>query len=149
MPFGTPSSGGPATRSSDSTTPGCSPSPRPYLHRSRPSCATGGGKDWSRFMPSDKPLKLTGPMIASLVVLMAQGGRVSNAQMKALAGFTLTGKDRTGLVNGGLITSWKVGQAYTHELTDAGWRTVRTFTAEDRPERAGSTVAALYVVLGD
>jgi hypothetical protein len=99
-------------------------------------------------MPTNKTEKLTGPMIAALVVLMAEAREVSNPEMQELAGFTLTGSDRTNLEKWGYIKSWRTGRSYTHVLDDKGWSKVSQFGAADRPERSMSTVSALYVVLG-
>ncbi|WIX99563.1 hypothetical protein QRX60_36735 [Amycolatopsis mongoliensis] len=61
---------------------------------------------------------------AAMLTLMALGRQVLNPELKELVGFTLTGKDRTQLQDGGYITSVQVskpGRPYAHELTEDGW----------------------------
>jgi hypothetical protein len=66
--------------------------------------------------PTLKPIQL-----AALVILMAEAREVSNKDFAAIANFTLTGKERTGLEDLGLIESHKQGQVLVFQLTDKGW----------------------------
>jgi len=70
---------------------------------------------------TDSPQRLRPIQLAALIMLMAQARELSNKEFDELAGFTLTGKERTELEAPGLITSRKRGQSYAFELTDKGW----------------------------
>ncbi|WP_372664852.1 hypothetical protein [Amycolatopsis kentuckyensis] len=88
---------------------------------------------------------------AAMLTLMALGRQVPNPELKELAGFTLTGKDRTQLEDSGYITSVQVkapGRPYAHELTENGWAwCLKELAAGSPPEtRAQSHLcSALYV----
>lgn len=94
--------------------------------------------------------KLKPLQIAALVVLMAEAREISNPELKQLAGFDLTGKERTGLVDMKLIESRKVaGNALAHQLTDEGWRTCKNLVEAVAQPRGNNLGRALYVLLGD
>jgi hypothetical protein len=99
-------------------------------------------------MPADKPTaRYTPTQLAALVILMAEARPLANNELRELAGFTLTGPDRTGLVSRGLITSTKVGRGFVHELTDRGWRECADLATGDRPAIQGPAGRALFPLL--
>jgi hypothetical protein len=99
-------------------------------------------------MATDNKIKLGVPELSALVILMVENREVSNTEMKALAGIALTGDSRKKLVGNGLVQQGpKIGNAFTHALTAAGWEYCRNLSAEDRPDRAGSAGGALFVLL--
>jgi len=84
---------------------------------------------------------------AALLVLMAEGRELTNAELRELAGFTIDGACRRRLNELGLVTSTKVGIAYVHELTDDGAVRCAAELSAARPARSGSAGGALYSVL--
>jgi hypothetical protein len=82
-----------------------------------------------------------------LLVLMAEAREMTNADLRAIAGLKLDGKPRKRLNDLGLVDSPKVGQAYVHELTDAGALWCAEELSGERPARSGSAGGALYAVL--
>ncbi|GAA2837516.1 hypothetical protein [Crossiella cryophila] len=95
-------------------------------------------------MPEDQ---LTLRERAALLALMAAARELTNAELHAVAGFTLDGACRRRLNELGLVTSTKVGRALVHELTDRGAVRCAAEFAEARPARAGYLGGALYAVL--
>jgi hypothetical protein len=85
---------------------------------------------------------------AVLFALMGEAREVSNSELAERAGFRLDGKERRRLNDRKLVDSRKVGRAYAHELTDAGWDWCATHSAEGPKGRASSMEGALYAVLG-
>ncbi|MGW4522407.1 hypothetical protein [Amycolatopsis sp. NPDC004378] len=88
---------------------------------------------------------------AAMLTLMVLGREVPNPELKELVGFSLTGKERTQLEDGGYITSKKVGRAFVNELTEGGWAWCEKEIGlgTPPPPRPLSTLcSALYVVLG-
>jgi hypothetical protein len=88
---------------------------------------------------------------AAMFTLMVLGREVPNPELQELVGFTLVGKERTGLKDGGYITSEKVGRPYVHELTDRGWAWCAKELSEKTPpppRPQSHLCSALYVVLG-
>jgi hypothetical protein len=59
---------------------------------------------------------------AVLFALLSEARKLSNAELKALIGIRLEGKERRKLNELKLVESEKAGQAFVHELSDAGWR---------------------------
>lgn len=99
-------------------------------------------------MPADRALPtLSQPEFASLIVLMAVGRELTNPQLKELAGFSLTGKERRTLNELKLVESRKEGRALVHRLTEDGWLAGREVLATPRPPRAGSFGGALFALL--
>jgi hypothetical protein len=94
----------------------------------------------------DKPLTVS--EIATLFALMAEAREMSNVDLKARYGFSLTGASKTRLNSEKLVTSRKVGRAFAHELTEDGWARCREELAAPCPPRAGTAGGALYAVLG-
>jgi hypothetical protein len=82
-----------------------------------------------------------------LFVLMAEARELTNAEMHAVAGVKLDGKERKRLNGLGLVDSELVKGAYLHTLTDAGGVWCRAELARERPMRSGSAGGALYAVL--
>ncbi|MCT9934273.1 hypothetical protein N5079_29130 [Planotetraspora sp. A-T 1434] len=68
--------------------------------------------------------KLSLPETAALLVLMLEAREVSNLDLMARYGVTISGKERRNLNEKKLIESWKQGRAFTHVLTDGGWARV-------------------------
>ncbi|GAB3144738.1 hypothetical protein GCM10027258_34090 [Amycolatopsis stemonae] len=88
---------------------------------------------------------------AAMFTLMVLGREVPNPELKELVGFSLTGKERTQLEDGGYITSKRVGRAFVNELTEGGWAWCEKEVGARTPPppRPQSTLcSALYVVLG-
>jgi hypothetical protein len=85
---------------------------------------------------------------AVLFALMGEAREVSNSELAERAGFRLDGKERRRLNDRKLVDSRKVGRAYAHELTDAGWDWCATHLSEGPQGKASSMEGALYAVLG-
>ena len=99
-------------------------------------------------MPADRLLPKLNPLqISSLVVLMSEARELTNTDLKVIAGFTLTGTDRTKLNELKYVESRKVGQTFAHQLTDQGWRACRDLWRAERPQRAGTPAGALLALL--
>ncbi|MGW3788639.1 hypothetical protein ACWD5Z_28930 [Micromonospora chokoriensis] len=98
--------------------------------------------------PADVP-HLTPNQINALVVLMVEARRLTNVELKELAGFTLTGKDNKKLVDLGLVDTDRTHRPFTHELTDEGWRLARRLHTAAPPKQGGSTTRSLFVVLSN
>ncbi|MEU8115693.1 hypothetical protein [Micromonospora sp. NPDC048947] len=98
--------------------------------------------------PADVP-HLTPNQINALVVLMVEARRLTNVELKELAGFTLTGKDNTKLVDLGLVDTDRTHRPFAHELTDEGWRVARQLHTAAPPKQGGSTTRSLFVVLSN
>ncbi|MGC4837776.1 hypothetical protein ACLQ3D_25065 [Micromonospora vinacea] len=98
--------------------------------------------------PADVP-HLTPNQINALVVLMVEARRLTNVELKELAGFTLTGKDNTKLVDLGLVDTDRTHRPFAHELTDEGWRVARRLHTAAPPRQGGSTTRSLFVVLSN
>ncbi|MEU8388477.1 hypothetical protein [Micromonospora sp. NPDC048842] len=98
--------------------------------------------------PADVP-RLTPNQINALVVLMVEARRLTNVELKELAGFTLTGKDNTKLVDLGLVDTDRTHRPFAHELTEEGWRVARQLHTAAPPKQGGSTTRSLFVVLSN
>jgi len=88
---------------------------------------------------------------AAMFTLMVLGREVPNKELQEVAGFTLTGKDRTQLNDKRYVTSEKVGRSFVHQLTDRGWAWCEDEIAAKTPPppRPQSILcSSLYVVLG-
>lgn len=95
-------------------------------------------------MPADQ---LTPRERATLLVLLAEGRELSNAQLREAAGFALDGEARRRLNGAKFVTSRRVGRTYVHELTDDGAARCTEELSATRPPRAGHLGGALYAVL--
>lgn len=91
---------------------------------------------------------LSGKERAALFALMGEAREVSNSELAERAGFRLDGKERRRLNDRKLVHSRKVGRAYAHELTDAGWDWCATHCSDGPQARASSMEGALCAVLG-
>ncbi|MET7950413.1 hypothetical protein [Micromonospora sp. NPDC005324] len=98
--------------------------------------------------PADVP-HLTPNQINALVVLMVEARRLTNVELKELAGFTLTGRDNTKLVDLGLVDTDRTHRPFAHELTEEGWRVSRQLHTSVPPKQGGSTTRSLFVVLSN
>ncbi|MET8091576.1 hypothetical protein [Micromonospora sp. NPDC005220] len=98
--------------------------------------------------PADVP-HLTPNQINALVVLMVEARRLTNVELRELAGFTLTGKDNRKLVDLGLVDTDKSRRTFAHELTDEGWQVARQLHTSEPPKQGGSTTRSLFVVLSN
>lgn len=95
-------------------------------------------------------MNLTPTQIYALVVLMAEAREVDNKELQELAGFTITGKDRSTLNDLGLVESRKVNRTYAHQLSDKGWRFVREEVHRTEPNRrGGSALRSMYTLLAN
>ncbi|MBQ0902172.1 hypothetical protein [Micromonospora sp. U21] len=98
--------------------------------------------------PADVP-HLTPNQINALVVLMVEARRLTNVELRDLAGFALTGKDNEKLVKLGLVETDRTHRPFSHELTDEGWRVVRQLHTAAPPKQGGSATRSLFVVLSN
>jgi hypothetical protein len=95
-------------------------------------------------VPADE---LTHRERAALLVLLAEGREMTNADLREVAGFTLDGQPRRRLVDDRLITAEKRGRRYCFEITDDGAKRCRTELDAPLPARAGYLGGALHAVL--
>ena len=85
---------------------------------------------------------------AVLFALLGEARQVANPELEQLIGVRLDGADRRQLNERKYVDSTKVGRAYVHELSDAGWRWCARELAAPPGERAGSLERAHYKVFG-
>ncbi|SIM84257.1 hypothetical protein [Micromonospora cremea] len=98
--------------------------------------------------PADVP-SLTPNQVNALVVLMAEARRLTNVELRELAGFALTGKDNEKLVKLGLVETDRTHRPFAHELTDVGWRVVRQLHTTAPPKQGGSATRSMFTVLSN
>jgi len=98
--------------------------------------------------PADVP-SLTSNQINALVVLMVEARRLTNVELRELAGFSLTGKDNKRLIDLGLVETDRGHRPFAHELTDEGWRVARQLHTAAPPKGAGSATRSLLTVLAN
>src|SRR5262245_21912278 len=86
---------------------------------------------------------------AYLMLLMAEAREVSNTEMTARYGVSITGADRKGLLEQKLGTSRTLGRGFAHELTDLGWARCREEMASEYvvTRNVGPANPALHAVL--
>ncbi|SCL15291.1 hypothetical protein GA0070616_0686 [Micromonospora nigra] len=96
--------------------------------------------------PADVP-NLTPNQINALVVLMVEARRLTNNELRELAGFPLNGADNRKLVTLGLVETDRTTRPFAHELTDEGWRVVRQLHTAAPPKSGGSASRSLFTVL--
>ncbi|GGK51094.1 hypothetical protein [Nocardia camponoti] len=84
---------------------------------------------------------------AALLALLVEAREMTNADLFAVAGVTLTGKSRVKLNEAGFVATEKVGRALVHELTDRGAQWCAAELSTPRPAKSGSYGGALYAVL--
>ncbi|MER5704559.1 hypothetical protein ABT023_21830 [Micromonospora sp. NPDC002296] len=92
---------------------------------------------------------LTPNQIQALVVLMVEARKLTNAELRDLAGFALTGKDNKKLVELGLVETDRSRRLLSHELTDEGWRVMRQLHTGVPPKAGGSASRSLFTLLGN
>jgi hypothetical protein len=85
---------------------------------------------------------------AVLFALLCEARQVANPELEQLIGVRLDGADRRQLNARKYVESTKVGRAYIHELSDAGWRWCAQELAAPPGERASSLERAHYKVFG-
>ena len=85
---------------------------------------------------------------AVLFALLGEARQVANPELERLIGVRLDGADRRQLNARKYVESTKVGRAYLHELSDAGWRWCAQELTAPPGERAGSLERAHYKVFG-
>ena len=83
-----------------------------------------------------------------LFALLSAARKVSNAELQALIGTRLVGKERRKLNELKLVESEKRGRWFVHELSDAGWRWCAEELAAGQEGRPTSLERSLYLVLG-
>lgn len=85
---------------------------------------------------------------AVLFALLSAARKLSNAELEALIGIRLEGKERRKLNDLKLVESEKPGRWFVHELSDAGWRWCADQLAAGPEGRPTSLERSLYLVLG-
>src|ERR1700678_2605716 len=85
---------------------------------------------------------------AVLFALLAEARKLSNTELQALIGIRLDGKERRKLNDLKLVESEKPGRAFTHELSDAGWRWCADELIAGRAGRGTSLERSHYLVFG-
>jgi hypothetical protein len=85
---------------------------------------------------------------AVLFVLLSTARKLSNAEMEALIGIRLDGKERRKLNDLKLVESERRGRWFVHELSDAGWRWCADELAVGPAGRATSLERAHYLMFG-
>ncbi|WBB81071.1 hypothetical protein O7606_06730 [Micromonospora sp. WMMD882] len=90
---------------------------------------------------------LTPNQINALVVLMVEARKLTNTELRELAGFTLTGADNAKLVKLGLVVTDRSHRPFSHELTDHGWHVARRLHTVRPPQQAGSATRSLLTAL--
>jgi len=83
-----------------------------------------------------------------LLVLMAEAREMTNADLHAVAGLKLDGRNRIHLNELKLVESVQVGRPYVHTLTDKGALWCVDELSSARPTRSGPAGGALYAILG-
>ncbi|MGH3248430.1 MAG: hypothetical protein ACRDOI_19810 [Trebonia sp.] len=84
-----------------------------------------------------------------LFTLLSTARKLSNAELEALIGIRLDGKERRKLNDLKLVESEKPGRWFVHELSDAGWRwCADELAAGPDGRRATSLERAHYLMFG-
>ncbi len=83
-----------------------------------------------------------------MFALLAEARQLSNPELEERVGFRLDGKERRRLNDRKLVESEKVGRAYAHELSDAGWRWCADELSGGPRGHGTGMERALYAVLG-
>lgn len=92
--------------------------------------------------------KLSPSQVLALVVLMAEARQLTNTELTALAGFTLTGADNTTLEKTlGLVETDRSQKPFAHQLTDKGWALVRRLHLMQPPNESKSATRTLLTLL--
>jgi hypothetical protein len=85
---------------------------------------------------------------AVLFALLSTARKLSNAELEALIGIRLEGKERRKLNDLKLVESEKPGRWFVHELSDAGWRWCADELAAGPKGRPTSMERAHYLMFG-
>jgi hypothetical protein len=85
---------------------------------------------------------------AVLFALLGEARQVSNPELEKLIGFRLDGKERRRLTDRKLVEPGRVGRAFAHELSDAGWRWCNEELSAGPSGRGSSVERAHYLVFG-
>jgi hypothetical protein len=85
---------------------------------------------------------------AVLFALLSTGRKLSNAELEALIGIRLEGKERRRLNELKLVESEKPGRSFVHELSDAGWRWCADELTVGPAGRPTSLERAHYLIFG-
>jgi DNA-binding MarR family transcriptional regulator len=91
--------------------------------------------------------KLKTEQIQALVVLMVEARKLTNADLKELAGVTLTGASNKHLEKLGWVETDRSRRTYAHTLTDKGWHAMREIHLMEPP--AGAAARSLFTVLAN
>ena len=83
---------------------------------------------------------------AVLFTLLSQARKLSNAELEALIGIRLLGRERRRLNDLKLVESDKPGRTFVHELSDAGWQWCADELAGGPVGRATSLERAHYLM---
>ena len=88
------------------------------------------------------------PHRAAMFALMGAGGRASNTELEAIAGFRIRKDVRLDLRDSSMLQFHRQGNsAFIHTLTRAGWAWCTEELVADLPEQPGPLGGALYSVL--
>ncbi|MGH3262554.1 MAG: hypothetical protein ACRDNS_11205 [Trebonia sp.] len=85
---------------------------------------------------------------AVLFALVSAARTISNAELEALIGIRLVGRERRRLNELKLVESQRRGRWFAHELSDAGWRWCAEELGTGAAGRPTSLERSLYLVLG-
>jgi hypothetical protein len=85
---------------------------------------------------------------AVLFTLLSTARKLSNAELEALIGIRLEGKERRKLNDLKLVESEKPGRSFVHELSDAGWRWCADELSAGAEGRHTSLERAHYLMFG-
>jgi hypothetical protein len=77
---------------------------------------------------------------AVLFALLSQSRKLSNAELEALIGIRLDGRERRRLNDLKLVDSDKPGREFVHELSDVGWRWCAEELASAGPQHRGTSL---------
>jgi hypothetical protein len=90
---------------------------------------------------------LTPAELAMLFALAAEAAEVSNVDLQARYGFSLTGGHRRHLNDLKLVSSRKVGRGLAHVLEEDGWARCRAELTATPPPRAGTIAGGFFALL--
>lgn len=94
--------------------------------------------------------RLSPNQILVLVVLMSEARELNNNELKQLAGFSLSGTDNKKLEETlGLVETDRSHPPYSHQLTDKGWKQVRSLHMMEPPKESRSATRTLLTLLGN
>jgi hypothetical protein len=91
--------------------------------------------------------KLKTEQIQALVVLMVEARKLTNNELKELAGNSLTGTSNTHLEKLGWVETDRSKRPFAHTLTDKGWHAMREIHSMEPPP--GASARALFTVLAN